>query len=353
MPGTDMDSAQNRDLSISETYRHNLLTFQEIRTQDPAMIECLRLAREAAQHDLPIMILGENGTGKNLLAQAVHTASNRVKEPFMPVNCSALPESLLESELFGHEKGAFTDARRVHRGKFEMAAKGTLFLDEIGDLSLSAQAKILRVVEYKQYERVGGEEILETKARFITATNKDLRALVDQGAFRQDLYYRLRGFTIELPPLRERKRDLIFLADELIEEANRKFSKSVQGLTREALDLLRRHQWPGNTRELKSVLSSAVIVEKESRLSGDNRAFLVVKKEIKGYNPPAPAAEEGRIYTIEEMERRHISSILLHTRGTKARAAKLLDISRPTLDRKIAKYNIRLDGWRDAHDTQR
>ncbi len=339
------EDAKNRDFSISETYRHNLLTFQEIRTRNPAMIECLRLAGEAAQHDLPIMILGENGTGKNLLAQAVHTAGKRAEMPFVAVNCSAIPESLIESELFGHEKGAFTDARRIHRGKFEIASEGTLLLDEIGDLSLAAQAKILRVVEYKQFERVGGEETLETKARFITATNKDLRDLVARGQFRQDLYFRLRGFTIEVPPLRRRLEDLLFLVDEIVDESNRKFGKSVAGLEPAAAELLRKYSWPGNIRELKSVISAAVIVEKGTEIAAGNGALAVLSDGLmRPAEEPAAGGEDQRTYTMEEMEKRHISSVLKMTGGNKARTAKMLDISRPTLDRKIAKYGIRVAG---------
>ncbi len=339
------DESKNRDFSISETYRHNLLTFQEIRTRNPAMIECLRLAQEAALHDLPIMILGENGTGKNLMAQAIHTAGKRADRPFVAVNCSAIPEPLIESELFGHEKGAFTDARRIHKGKFEIAAEGTLLLDEIGDLSLAAQAKILRVVEYKQFERVGGEETLETKARFITATNKDLRELVAGGLFRQDLYFRLRGFTIEVPPLRDRQEDLVFLVDEIIEESNRKFGKSVRGTSAGALRLFRDYSWPGNIRELKSVVSAAVIVEKGDELSEDNGSFGVLRDGLAVGALPAPrAVEEDGVYTMDQMEKRHISAVLRRTGGNKAQAAKLLDISRPTLDRKIAKYGIGVDG---------
>jgi transcriptional regulator with PAS, ATPase and Fis domain len=336
--GSKGDSKE-KPFTLTESYRQAVLTFQQIRTSNPAMQEALHLAREVAEHDIPAMLLGENGTGKNVLALAIHTSGPRRDHPFIAVNSSAIPEHLLESELFGHEKGAFTSADRIQRGKFELAGKGTIFLDEVADLSPSAQAKILRVVEYRQFERVGGEATLEAEARLITATNRDIRGLVKTGAFREDLFFRLRGVVIRIPPLRERPEDIPILAHELLEDANRKYGKQIQGISTEVMELFLRSPWPGNIREFKSVIASAVITEREDTLSPRNRTLQSLTGEG-GESAPAPA--EGRIYTMEEMERRHILSILRHAKGSKAEACRLLAISRPTLDRKIIRYGIDL-----------
>ena len=219
----------------------------------------LQLALEVAVHDVPVLILGENGTGKNLLAQALHAASSRSDQPLLSVNCAAMPESLLESELFGHERGAFTGALKTRPGKFELASGGTLFLDEVGDLAEAAQAKILRVVEYGQFERVGGEETLQADVRLLTATNRDLPAAVAEGLFRQDLFYRLRGVQLRLPPLRERLADLDDLVEMFLAEAARKYGREVRSVSNDAMALLRGYGWPGNIRELKQVIISAIL----------------------------------------------------------------------------------------------
>jgi transcriptional regulator with PAS, ATPase and Fis domain len=329
------------------------LTFQRFRTANPAMREAIQIAREVAAHDIPVMILGENGTGKNVLAQAMHTEGPRREAPFVPVNSSAIPENLLESELFGHERGAFTSAERGRRGRFELARGGTLFLDEIADLSASSQAKILRVVEYGQFERVGGETTLETDVRLITATNRDIQALVRKGTFREDLYYRLRGVVIRIPSLRERPEDIPLLGETLLEEANRKYGKEVGGFSPAVEDLFRRYPWPGNVREMKSVIASAVITETERVLSEGNRTLRVLMEA-----PGAPAdgertgvgegGTETKVYSMEEMEKRHIESVLRRVGGNKAQASRLLGISRPTLDRKIAKFRIEIERLKDG-----
>ncbi len=339
-------------LTISDQYRSQAVTFDTLRTRNRAMLECLRLARESAPHDIPVLILGENGTGKNLIAQAIHTASPRSGKSFVSVNCSAIPETLLESELFGHERGAFTSADRERRGKFEMADGGTLFLDEIGDLAPPAQAKILRVVEYGQFERVGGERTLSADVRLLCATNQDLSAAIAAGRFRQDLYYRLRGVLLRVPPLRERPEDLDDLADHFLAEAARKFGRPAKVLGPDALARLRGYPWPGNVRELKSVLSAAVLAFTEDCIVADSRFLglfgdgrLPSPAAVPGGEaspPPPDAARPGEVLTLREMEKRHIEAVLRATRGNKAHASRLLDISRPTLDRKIAEYAIPL-----------
>jgi two-component system nitrogen regulation response regulator GlnG len=326
------------ELSISDQYRTERITFEDFRTNDPAMQACLQLGREVAGHDVPVMILGENGTGKTLLAQAIHTASSRREAPFLSVNCSALPDALLESELFGHERGAFTSADRTRRGKFEQAGGGTLFLDEIGDLAPAAQGKILRVVEYGQFERVGGEETLHSNVRLITATNRDLQAAVKDGSFRQDLLYRLRGMVLNLPPLRERPGDLDLLAQSTLQEAARKYGKPVTTISADAMEALRAYHWPGNIRELKMVITSGVIACPGEVLE-PSPAWLNL---LDGVSPePRPAAADTpELISLREMEKRHIAAVLKSTGGNKAQASRLLDISRPTLDRKIADYGI-------------
>jgi transcriptional regulator with GAF, ATPase, and Fis domain len=278
------------------------------------------------------------------LAQAIHTAGPRRAHQFVPVNSSAIPENLLESELFGHEKGAFTSADKGRKGRFELAGGGTLFLDEIADLSPSAQAKILRVVEYGQYERVGGETTLSTDTRLITATNRDIRALVKSRDFREDLYFRLRGVVIRIPPLRERPEDVPQLAATLLKDANRKYGKSLAGIQPSVMDLFLRYSWPGNIREFKSVIASAVITETETVLSEGNRTLksLTVEEEAE-----APARENDEVYSMEEMEKRHIISVLRRCGGNKAKACRLLGISRPTLDRKIQKFGIQVQRMKD------
>ncbi|MCI0340248.1 MAG: sigma 54-interacting transcriptional regulator [Planctomycetales bacterium] len=337
-------------LTISDQYRSQAVTFETLRTRNRGMLECLRLARESAPHDIPVLILGENGTGKNLIAQAIHTASARAGKSFVSVNCSAIPETLLESELFGHERGAFTSADRERRGKFEMADGGTLFLDEIGDLAPPAQAKILRVVEYGQFERVGGERTLAADVRLLCATNQDLSAAIAAGRFRQDLYYRLRGVLLRVPPLRERPEDLEDLASHFLAEAARKFGRPAKTLAPDALGSLRAYPWPGNVRELKSVLSAAVLAFAEERIVADSRFLglfgdgrpLPASPASAGPAPMADVAPLGEVLTLREMEKRHIEAVLRATRGNKAHASRLLDISRPTLDRKIGEYGIQV-----------
>jgi transcriptional regulator with PAS, ATPase and Fis domain len=327
------------DLSISEQFRTERITFDDFRTSDPAMEACLQLGREVAAHDVPVMILGENGTGKTLLAQAIHTASARRDRPFLSVNCSALPDALLESELFGHERGAFTSADRTRRGKFEQATTGTLFLDEVGDLAEAAQAKILRVVEYGQFERVGGEETLQSDVRLITATNRDLPKAVADGEFRQDLFYRLRGVLLRLPALRDRPNDLDLLARSALQEASRKYHKPVASIGDAAMQALRAYHWPGNVRELKMVITSGVIACPGEVLE-PSPAWVGLLDGVTPVPQSPVAALAPELVSLREMEKRHIEAVLKSTGGNKAQASRLLDISRPTLDRKIADYGI-------------
>ncbi|MHC5038394.1 MAG: sigma-54 interaction domain-containing protein [Planctomycetota bacterium] len=322
------------DPSISETYRAIGFTFTHILTVDPAMKTCLAKARQAAASDVTVLLLGENGTGKNLIAQAIHNASPRSPGSFVSVNCSAFPETLLESELFGHERGAFTGAERTRKGRFELADGGTLFLDEIAEMSNAAQAKILRTVEYREFERVGGEETLQTNVRIVASTNRDILNLVKKGTFRTDLYYRLNEVTIEIPPLRDRKGDIPLLVEHFIRECNRKYRKSVKEVSPSAGDHLLEHDWPGNVRELRAAIKRGVACTQGEEITLEDLAFRV---QLFPTDLGSSAEEE---WSLETMERRHIQRVLEVTQGNKKEACRLLGITRPTLDRKIKRYHL-------------
>jgi transcriptional regulator with PAS, ATPase and Fis domain len=327
-------------MSISEIYRLTKVSFKNIRTRNPEMKKCLDSAASAAPLDMTVLILGENGTGKNLLAQAIHNASGRASGPYVALNCSAIADTLIESELFGHERGSFTSADRDRKGKFELAHGGTLFLDEVGDLSPSAQAKILRAVEHKEFERIGGEKTIKADIRIIAATNQDIFTQVDHGTFRRDLYYRLKEVIIDLPPLRNRKEDLAPLIDLFMREANRKFNLSVREISDEAMQVLVNYHWPGNVRELRSVIKSAV-----ARQRGET--LLPEDLEIGGRRPTPPPLpveieeDDEEDLSLAAYEKKHIQKVLARTSWNKRKACQILKISRPTLDRKIKLYDIR------------
>jgi transcriptional regulator with PAS, ATPase and Fis domain len=283
-----------------------------------------------------VLLLGENGTGKNLIAQAIHNASPRVAGPFVSVNCSAFTETLLESELFGHERGSFTGAERTRRGRFELADGGTLFLDEIAEMSPRAQAKILRAVEYRQFERVGGEATLETDVRIIASTNRDLEELVRKEEFRQDLYYRIKEVAIRIPSLREKKDEIPLFIDYFLQEACRKAKINTKKISADAVEYLMKHDWPGNIRELRGVIKRGVAFA-----SGDTISFEDLALEV-DLLPANPDAIEGDELSLESMERRHIQRVLRIVGGKKKKTCEILGITRPTLDNKIAKYGLRL-----------
>ncbi|MCZ6601422.1 MAG: sigma 54-interacting transcriptional regulator [Planctomycetota bacterium] len=331
-------------MSISEIYQLQKVSFKNIPTRNPDMKRCLDAAAAAAPHDMTVLILGENGTGKNLLAQAIHNSSPRAMGPYIALNCSAIADTLIESELFGHERGSFTSADRDRKGKFELANGGTLFLDEVGDLSPAAQAKILRAVEYKQFERVGGEKTIKANIRIIAATNQDIFTQVETGTFRRDLFYRLKEVIIELPPLHSRKEDIPLLVERFIEESNKKYNRTVLEISDEALEVLIKYHWPGNIRELRSVIKSAVVKE-------EGPALLPERIQIAGRRPPprkAPpifaVAEEEEDLSLAAYEKKHIGMVLGRTSGNKRKACQILKISRPTLDRKIELYGIEFPG---------
>ncbi len=288
-----------------------------------------------------VLIQGESGTGKELAANAIHYNSKRANKALMKINCSAIPDSLLESELFGYEKGAFTDAKTTKKGLFELADGGTVFLDEIGDMKLFLQSKILRVIENQAFMRVGGEREIKVDVRIIAATNKDLETLVREGLFRKDLYYRLKVMVVEMPFLRERGEDILLLSNLFIEEINREYAKNINGLTEDAKKLMVHYPWPGNVRELKNVIERAMILTDQTYITPKQLPFELQQKE--GYpsngmdlNP----LEITEIMPLETMEKIHLSNVLKKMGGNKSKASKILGISRATLRAKVKKYHL-------------
>src|SRR3954471_6731765 len=309
--------------------------------RSPAMQEVYKAIGLVAPQDLAVLILGESGTGKELVARAVYQHSRRAAGPFLAINCAAIPENLLESELFGHEKGAFTGADRRRIGKFEQCSGGTLFLDEIGDMTSLTQAKILRVLQEQKFERVGGNETIHADVRVIAATYRDLEQMVTAGEFRGDLYYRLAIVTITLPPLRERAEDLPLLIDHFLGRFNPEMGKEVAQVAPEALELLRRHSWPGNIRELQSVLKQALLRAKGPVLVTDFLPASVRGEEEPAGTSPAPfdweaflddrldaGSQDLYAESLAVMERSLLTRVLRHTGGNQVQAAKLLGITR-------------------------
>jgi two-component system, NtrC family, response regulator AtoC len=311
----------------------------------------------AASEATTILVQGESGTGKDLIAKAIHYESTREEKAFVAINCSAIPETLMEAELFGHEKGAFTDAKQMKKGLFEVADGGTLFLDEIGELSPLLQAKLLRVLEDQVIRRVGGVRDMQVNVRVIAASNRDLEKAVREGQFRQDLYYRLAIIAIFIPPLRDRKEDILPLVDFFIDRYNRRFKKSVTGITDETRRLLLSHNWPGNIRELKNSIERAMILEDEYELRPAYLPFAVsdANSGMTAFERTSPV-EAGqtlpngrtlpRLYipdggtSLEEVERSMVELAMRQANSNQTQAARLLDISRDALRYKLKKFGL-------------
>lgn len=328
----------------------------------PAMQTICKQIGRVAPQDVNLLILGESGTGKELIARAVYHHSRRSQSTFLAINCAAIPESLLESELFGHERGAFTSADQRRIGKFEQCDGGTLFLDEVGDMSAGTQAKILRLLQEGRFERVGGSETLSANVRIIAATNQDLERLIETGRFRKDLYYRLKGVTIHLPPLRERRDDIAELAHYFLFRFNRQLGTQVQSISEESLELLQRYDWPGNVREMQSVMREALIVSAGPTLLPE---FLPAELRRDSPAEPERAADslplidvdwtalgqlvdsalrtgKAELYrsALDHFDRLIVSRTLQQTGGNQAQAAEILGISRPTLRAKLRSLNL-------------
>lgn len=317
-------------------------SFSQIVHQSEKMKRLITLSRRVATSDAVVLITGESGTGKEMFARAIHDASNRHNKALVAVNCAAMPDTLLESELFGHERGSFTGAYSTHKGKFEQADGGTLFLDEIGDMSLTAQAKILRTIEEKKVERIGSRSSIPVDIRIICATNQPLWENVQKGTFRSDLFYRLNEVHLALPPLRERREDIPLLVECFIRKYNQEYGKNVSGVSDAVQGFLNRHNWPGNVRELHHVIKAAMLMVERDMIWMENIP-LDINRQLE--NRPAgvevaETSEPVELLSLEEIEKRHILAILQHTKWKKSRASRILKISRPTLDRKIEKYSL-------------
>jgi len=303
--------------------------------QSAAMLDVYRLVARVAPSTATVLVQGESGTGKEVVARAIHINGPVSSGPFVAVNCAAIPENLLESELFGHEKGAFTGAVMRKIGRFEQAGGGTLFLDEIADMSLALQAKILRAVQEREIERVGGTDTIPVDVRLIAATNRDLKDAIKQGRFREDLYYRLAVVLIRLPRLGERGDDLLLLTAYFVHQFAARYGKQIHAISDRALELLRNHAWVGNVRELRNVIERAVIVATDEVLRAEH-----LPEEFRGEEATLPDRPEGALLTLAEVEARHITRVLAHTNHQIGAAAEILGIHRNTLTRKMKEYGL-------------
>jgi two-component system response regulator AtoC len=310
---------------LEERYR-----FEDIIAKSPKMQRVIEVIKVIAKSNATILITGDSGTGKELVARAIHSQSHRRSKPFVAVSCAALPESLLESELFGHEKGAFTGAYSQKKGKFEVANRGTLFLDEIGEMSANIQVHLLRVLEEKEFTRVGGNELIKVDVRVISATNKDIKKALANGEFREDLYYRLNVVSVELPLLREREEDIPLLAQHFLRKFAAENQKEIAGFSPEATDFLLKYEWPGNVRELENAIERAVILAKSSAIEVAD-----LPQENLLLTHSAPPGE-----SLRQVEKNHILNILSETGGNHSEAARTLGISRATLYNKIRAYGL-------------
>lgn len=287
-----------------------------------------------------VLIQGESGTGKELVAKAIHFQGDTKENPFMEINCSSLPENLLESELFGYEKGAFTDAKKSKQGLVELAEGGALFLDEIGEMPLSLQTKLLRLIETKRFRRIGGVKDIEVSTRIIAATNRDLRRAKDQGRFRDDLYFRLMVIPIYVPALRERKEDIPILATYFIDHFNRELNRSVRGLSREALEITMEYEWPGNVRELRNVIERAILLESTDLILPEHLPGDLLKGKTRRTSILDSSGIEDMPISLKEAERRAITEAIAWAGGNKSKAARVLGITRQTLRQKLKAYGM-------------
>ena len=338
-----IERARERSQLISEnrTLRERLAekaSFDNIISQSGEMEQVLNTAARVAPSTASVLIRGESGTGKELVARAIHAASDRRDKPFIVINCAALPESLFESELFGHEKGAYTGAERQRIGKFEQADGGTLFIDEAGDIPLPIQVKLLRAVQFGQFERIGGSETLNIDARIVAATNRPLEDMIRDGQFREDLYYRLNVVTISLPPLRGRKADIGPLVQEFIKKYSELNNKRIEGISREAMDLLLRYDYPGNIRELENIIQRAVVLGRKNDITTQDLPPNVQHALHVAMASSDMGIESGDLGSaVDRLEKAMIEKALEETDGNQVRAAALLNISERTLRYKLSR----------------
>ena len=330
--------SENRQLKASLQERHR---FSNIITSSPVMLEMLSVAARAAQSKAAVLIEGESGTGKELIAQAIHYAGKRGDRPLITVNCAAIPENLLESELFGHEKGAFTGAVAQKIGMVEKAHMGTLFLDEVGDIPLTVQVKLLRFLQFGEFQRVGGTEVKKVDVRLIAATNRNLRQLVAENKFREDFYYRLNVVNIHVPPLRKRKEDIPLLVDYFIKKFSTENDKPVRSLSKEAMDLLMKYDYPGNVRELENIIEQAVVLCREDVITKDDLPVTLSAGLTPAEVPPLEYYPGNFREKVEAFEKDLILDALKKHNFNQTRAARELGINERNLRYKIQKYHLR------------
>ena len=325
-----LNEVLNKDMSSESMIEENILV-----GKTPPMKEIFKNIGRISMNKVNVLIQGETGTGKELIARLVHYSGITSHQPLVIVNCSALTETLLESELFGHVKGSFTGSIRDKKGKFELAGEGSIFLDEISEVSLNTQVKLLRVIQELEFEKVGGEGVIPMKARIITATNRNLEDLIKEGKFREDLYYRLKVFTIDLPPLRERKDDINDLVIHFLHKLNKRFQKNVVKIGDGVIEMLKAHEWHGNVRELENTILQAIVMSKSDVLEKDN-----ITLNNRGNRILQLRQELPMFRTLADVEKYHIKRILDEVNWNKMESSKILDITRPTLNAKIEKYNL-------------
>ena len=320
---------QEREMLFLREEHKERTRFESMIGQSQPMQDIFNLIRDVAPMDSTVLITGETGTGKGLAAKAIHTNSPRCNGPFVTVNCGAIPEHLMETELFGHQKGAFTDAKETKKGRLELAHGGTIFLDEVGEISRRMQIDLLRVIEDRVFYRVGGTQPMEVDFRVIAATNRNLEKAIKDGSFREDLFYRLNVVSMEMPPLNQRKEDIPLLADHFLQRFIQETNKAIDKINREAMDELMLYDWPGNVRELENAIERAVVVGKERQIMPEDLPILC--------HDPLLAPRDN---SLKEIEKAHIRQILTDYNWNIARSAKTLGIDRSTLYSKIKKYNI-------------
>ena len=327
---------QNLKENVKKEY-----SFDNIISADGKMQDVFKLVSKVLDNDITVLIYGESGTGKELIARAIHYNGRRKDKPFVVVNCASIPRELLESELFGHEKGSFTGAHQRKLGKFELAKDGTIFLDEVGELEMLLQAKLLRVIQQKEFERVGGTELIKTNVRIISATNRDLKHAVEHKQFREDLFYRLNSFPISIPPIRQRRADILVLAEYFLEEFNKKLQRNVKGFTKKALKLIYEYDWPGNVREMENTIERCLIISEKNQLDVDD-----LPQHIRAADPSVSSDQQNVMFTddnivpFEKIKEKSIRHALKVTGGNIVEAARKLQLGRATIYRLMEKYGI-------------
>lgn len=327
---------QNLKENVKKEY-----SFDNIISADGKMQDVFKLVSKVLDNDITVLIYGESGTGKELIARAIHYNGRRKDKPFVVVNCASIPRELLESELFGHEKGSFTGAHQRKLGKFEYAKDGTIFLDEVGELEMMLQAKLLRVIQQREFERVGGTELIKTNVRIISATNRDLKHAVEQKQFREDLFYRLNSFPIFIPPIRQRRADILVLTEFFVDEFNKKLQKNTKGFTKKALKLIYEYDWPGNVREMENTIERCMIISEKDQLDVED-----LPQHIRAADTSAIVDQQSVMFTddniipFEKIKEKSIRHALKVTGGNIVEAARKLQLGRATIYRLMEKYGI-------------